>query len=349
MFKISGSDGSILWTLSGKSLDFDHSSGFNFSWQHDARYIYENQTTTIISFFDNAGVGMNEESKTTGNWSRAVIVELNTAVTPMTTRILHSYDRPDHEISIARGNMQTLPDSNVFVGWATRGLISEITQDGTPIMEAKFSDDKMSTYRSYKFNFTGRPHFPPVSKSIVHGSTPNTANMFHYISWNGATDVHSWNLYGATKNSSDSFSLLAKVEKTDFETMYMTQGYIAFVYVEAVRADGKVMGVSSAAASEVPQTWIGTFCTVDGVCEIDNGEASHENHQNVKNDHKDSDGQTSHPTSQIKEPSEPASLIRVIEDRTLILGIVLIAVSGFAYLFIRWLKRRNRPRYQRVE
>ncbi|KAI4747978.1 hypothetical protein E4T50_01735 [Aureobasidium sp. EXF-12298] len=349
IFKIAGSDGSILWTLSGKSLDFDHSNGFNFSWQHDARYIYENQTTTIISFFDNAGVGMTEESKTTGNWSRAVTVELNTAVTPMTTRVLHSYDRPDHEISIARGNMQTLPDSNVFIGWATRGLISELSQDGAPIMEAKFSDDKMSTYRSYKFNFTGRPHSPPVSKSIVYGSTPSTANTFHYISWNGATNVHSWNLYGATKNSSGSFSLLAKVEKADFETMYMTKGYIAFVYVEAFGADGKVMGVSIAAASKVPHNWIGTFCTADGVCEIDKGQSSQKNHESAENDSKGSEDHTSHPSSQIKGSSEPTSLTRAVEDRTLILGIGLIAVLVFVYLFIRLYNRRNRPRYQRVE
>lgn len=350
IFKISGSDGSILWTLSGKSPDFDHSNGFNFSWQHDARYIYQNQTTSIISFFDNAGVGINEESKTTGNWSRAVVVALDTSVKPMTTRILHSYDRPDREISIARGNMQTLPNSNVFIGWAAHGLISELTQDGAPVMGTKFRDAKMSTYRSYKFNFTGRPHLPPVTKSNVYGSTLETANTFHYISWNGATDVHSWNLYGATRNSSDSFSLLAKVEKTDFETMYMTKGYIAFVYVEAVGADGKVMGTSIAAASEVPKNWLGTLCTADGVCEIKNEEASQQEHESVGSDFTGlSDPEPDHPNSQIKDQHGPTSLSRAVVDEPLILCIGLLAASVFAYLFIRLFRRRNRARYQHVE
>jgi hypothetical protein len=336
-----------LWTLSGKSPDFDHSNGFNFSWQHDARFLYENQTTSIISFFDNAGVGINEESKTTGNWSRAVVVELKTSVKPMTTRILHSYDRPDHEISIARGNMQTLLNSNKFIGWASHGLISEVTQDGTPVMETKFQDGKMSTYRSYKFNFTGRPHSPPVTKSIVYGSTPDTANTFHYISWNGATDVHAWNLYGAAKNSSNSFSLLAKVEKTDFETIYMTKGYIAFVYVEAVGANGKLMGSSIAAASEVPQTWIGTFCTASGVCEINKGQSSLIDHADAGSESTHSGDTMSHPSSQTKY--QPGSLRRVVEDQTLILGIGLMAISVFAYLFIHLYRRRTRPRYQHVE
>jgi hypothetical protein len=350
IFKISGSDGSIIWTLSGKSHDFDHSDGFNFSWQHDARYIYENQTTSVISFFDNAGVGINEESKTTGNWSRAVVVEINTSVKPMTTRVLHSYDRPDREISIARGNMQTLPNSNVFVGWATHGLISELTQDGTSVMEAKFSDGKMSTYRSYKFNFTGRPHLPPVTKSFVHGSSPNTANTFHYISWNGATEVHFWNLYGAAKNSSESFSLLAKVEKTDFETMYMTKGYIGFVYAEALDADGKVMGLSIAAASEVPKTWIGAFCTTNGNCAINKEDASEKIHEGVESDSADSkDHEIQHTNTQTNYQPKSKSLTRVVEDMPLILGIGFMAISVFAYVFIRLFKRRNRARYQHVE
>ncbi|KEQ76484.1 hypothetical protein M436DRAFT_69474 [Aureobasidium namibiae CBS 147.97] len=350
IFKISGSDGSILWTLSGKSPDIDHSNGFNFSWQHDARYIYENQTTSIISFFDNAGVGIDEESKTTGNWSRAVVVEFNTFVRPMTTRILHSYDRPDHEISIARGNMQTLSNSNVFIGWATHGLISELTQDGSPVMEAKFRDPKMSTYRSYKFNFTGHPHFPPVTKSIVYGSSPKTANTFHYISWNGATDVHSWNLYGATKNSSESFSLLAKVEKTDFETMYMTKDYIAFVYVEAIDVDGRIMRASIAAASEVPQKWIGTFCTASSVCEIKSEETSQEEHESVGSDITGlRNPESDHLDSQLKYQPGSTSLTRVVEDKTLILGIGLLAVSAFVYLFLRLFRRRDGARYQHVE
>lgn len=246
--------------------------------------------------------------------------------------------------------MQTLPNSNVFIGWATHGLISELTQSGTPVMEAKFRDAKMSTYRSYKFNFTGRPHLPPVTRSIVYGSSPKTANTFHYFSWNGATDVHSWNLYGATKNSSESFSLLAKVEKTDFETMYMTKGYIAFVYVEAIDLDGKVMGSSIVAASEVPQKWIGTFCAANGVCETKNEEISQEEHKSFDSDSTGlRDPEPDHSDSQTKYQPGSTSLTRVVEDKTLLLGIGLLAVSVFVYLFVRLFRRRDRARYQHVE
>lgn len=339
-----------MWTLSGKSPDFDYSDGFNFSWQHDARFRYEDETTTIISFFDNAGVGINQESKTTGNWSRAVVVEVNTSVKPMTTRVLHSYDRPDHEISIARGNMQTLPNENVFIGWATRGLISELKQDGTPVMQAEFQDGKMSTYRSYKFNFTSRPHSPPVIRSIVHGSTLATANTFHYFSWNGATDVLSWKLYGASRNSSDSFVLLADVDKTDFETMFMSKGYNAFAYVEAIGIDGQAMGRSIPTASEFPRSWMGTLCTADGVCEIKEEESPNKDVEDDKTEAAGTkDHKPYHPQTQNEYQPGTTSLHRAYEDKPLLLGVGLLAISIFAYLFIRLFRRRNIARYKHVE
>ncbi|KAI5208183.1 hypothetical protein E4T39_01616 [Aureobasidium subglaciale] len=350
IYKISGSDGSIVWELSGKSLDIDHSSGFNFSWQHDARFRYEDKTTTIISFFDNAGVGINEESKTTGNWSRAVVVELNTSVRPMTTRVLHSYDRPDHQISIARGNMQTLPNDNVFIGWATHGLISELTQDGTPVMEARFKDETMSTYRSYKFNFTGKPHLPPMVKSIVHGTSPKTANSFHYFSWNGATDIHSWNIYGASKNDTGSFALLASVEKTDFETMFMTTGFVAFVYVEAVDANGIVMRKSIPTASELPQTWIGNIKAHD---EPDRKSGKAEGSGAESQDHNNDSPPTfeDNPVEKIQPGHVPSMhpLHRVMEDRALISGIGFMVMLVLVYLLIGFYKRRSTVRYQHVE
>ncbi|KAI5210848.1 hypothetical protein E4T38_01936 [Aureobasidium subglaciale] len=359
IYKISGSDGSVMWELSGKSHDIDHSNGFNFSWQHDARFRYEDKTKTIISFFDNAGVGINEEGKTTGNWSRAVVVELNTSVKPMTTRVLHSYDRPDHQISIARGNTQTLPNDNVFIGWATHGLISELTLDGTPVMEAKFQDGTMSTYRSYKFNFTGKPHLPPVVKSIVHGTSPKTANTFHYFSWNGATEVRSWNIYGASKNDSGSFSLLASVEKTDFETMFMTTGFMAFVYVEAVGVDGIMMRKSIPTASEVPRTWIGTFCTPDGVCNIKEHDGSNGKSGAAEDSSAQSQDDKYASLTPIGDDSVgnihpghvpgPHPLHRVMEDRALISGIGLMIVLVLVYFLTRFYRRRNTVRYQHVE
>lgn len=52
--KVSGDTGEVVWRLGGKNSDFEQD--FNFSWQHDARVVSQNDTVTIISFLDNADV-----------------------------------------------------------------------------------------------------------------------------------------------------------------------------------------------------------------------------------------------------------------------------------------------------
>lgn len=52
IYRISHATGEVVWRLGGKLSDFEQN--FNFSAQHDARIISQNETVTIISFFDNA-------------------------------------------------------------------------------------------------------------------------------------------------------------------------------------------------------------------------------------------------------------------------------------------------------
>ncbi|KAI4716718.1 hypothetical protein E4T48_07085 [Aureobasidium sp. EXF-10727] len=348
IYKISGTNGSILWTLSGNSPDIDHSNNLNFSWQHDARFLSSNATTTILSFFDNAGVGASDPSKTTGNCSRGVVLEMNTSVFPITTNLLRSYNHPNREISIARGNMQTLPNDNVFINWATKGLVSEFSSSGSLLMTAKFSDENMGTYRGYKFPFEGRPLTPPLIKSMIHGSSSAGCNTFHYISWNGATDVKSWNLWGSERNISEAFSLLAKVDKTGFETMYMTTGYIRFVFVEAVGNNGEVMARSVVITPETPKTWTDEkTCAENGICAVNMEETAIQNSSEDEDASIKSDGNhgLDFQNRVIK------SSMTVIEDvpLVLIIGLLGVSLAVFGYLFMRLFRRRKRGRYQRVE
>jgi hypothetical protein len=351
IYKISGANGTILWKLGGNDNSFSHTANFNFSWQHDARYRFEDASSTIISLFNNAGAESSVGNEETGFWSQALILELNTSATPMTAKIVHKYDRPDHKISMARGNVQILPNDNVFVGWATSGLISEFTQNGTTVLEAKFLSEKMSTYRSYRYNFTGRPNLPPVIKSIVHGNSPDTANTFHHVSWNGATDVHTWRFFGAMSNASssllDAFVLLGSVQKTDFETVFMTQGFTAYVYAEAVDADGGLMGRSVPTAAQVPRAWLGSFCTTDGVeCGIGDAETN-------------SDDSGAKPAYAIVDDASDGakvdarlggwgSWLSSMLGKPVVLGIVFLGVVVGLYLIRRYGRQRNITRYRRI-
>ena len=58
IYRVSRTSGDVVWRLGGKLTDFEQN--FNFSAQHDARIVSHNDTATVISFFDNASVNMNQ-------------------------------------------------------------------------------------------------------------------------------------------------------------------------------------------------------------------------------------------------------------------------------------------------
>ena len=91
-------------------------------------------------------------------------------------------------------------------------------------MEAVLKAHK-STYRSYKFPWVGRPVDPPDVFSASTGSI-NNATTEVYVSWNGATEVFSWNLYAVDETGEDE-RLVGSTEKKGFETGMVYNGYAA--------------------------------------------------------------------------------------------------------------------------
>ena len=84
IYKISGVDGSIIWRLGGKLSNF--SQNFNFSSQHDARFLVVNSTTTVISFLDNASDELGRQPPTS-NTSAIKVVALDNSTIPMTAKV----------------------------------------------------------------------------------------------------------------------------------------------------------------------------------------------------------------------------------------------------------------------
>jgi hypothetical protein len=142
IYKISGVDGHIIWRLGGDESSFVL-DGFNFSKQHDARFIEQNATTTVISFLDNAVGG---KHNATASHSTAYLVALETTIQPMVARVVRRWNRPDGNLTRARGNVQLLPGGNTFTAWSGNAYITEHTFDGDLLLEARFaSTDRTST------------------------------------------------------------------------------------------------------------------------------------------------------------------------------------------------------------
>ena len=149
------------------------------------------------------------------------------------------------------GNLQMLGkdvmDSNVLINWASPGGISEFDSNGRLVLEASLAGGGVTSYRVFKSPFVGRPLYPPRLKLLSASTGPNgegLASTF-YMSWNGATEMRSWKIYISEEENGPS-QLMAEIPKQGFETawaMGSCQG--GFAFVEALDANGKVLGKSN--------------------------------------------------------------------------------------------------------
>ncbi|KAB8233076.1 uncharacterized protein BDW43DRAFT_300541 [Aspergillus alliaceus] len=248
IYMVSGQDGAIMWRLGGQFSDFEQD--FTFSKQHDAKFIESNGTHHIISLLNNAS----DEQSNDEDVSSALFVELDTTTSPKTARVIRRHNRPDGGLTRLRGNAQLLPNNNAFVGWSERGYISEFSPEGDVLLNANFVSSRYSTYRAYKFAFTGRPSAPPDLVSSVWGTDQTDLTTIFYVSWNGATDVAGWNFYARAARNGHPV-LVGNATKTDFETMFIARGYLDWVTAEAVDHQGRVMGTSRVQRSKIPDKW----------------------------------------------------------------------------------------------
>ncbi|KAJ5280503.1 ASST-domain-containing protein [Penicillium angulare] len=248
IYLISGIDGAIIWRLGGKESDFDQD--FTFSRQHDAKFLESNGTHHVISFLNNAS----DDQEHMERVSSALIVALDTTTSPKTARITRRYGRPDGDLSRLRGNVQILPGGNAFVCWSDSGYISEFSEDGDNLLEAKFLTSQFYNYRAYKFEFTGRPSEPPALVASTTKSDNDGLKTPIYVSWNGATDIAYWQFY-SQKSEDQSPSLIGRVDKTNFETVCIADGHVQWVFAEAFDSAGEILGRSEVYHTAKTSQW----------------------------------------------------------------------------------------------
>ncbi|KAJ5806248.1 uncharacterized protein N7503_003850 [Penicillium pulvis] len=246
IYGVSGVDGNVMWRLGG--LESDFTQDFTFSKQHDVKFVSSNGTHHVISFLNNAS----DERGNDENMSSVLHVELDTVA--MTAHVVKRINRPDAGLTRLRGSAEVLPNGNIFIGWSERGYQSEHASNGDVLMTARFASTRYSTYRAYKSEFTGRPLTPPDVVASVYGTSSTDITTIMYVSWNGATDVAGWNFYAKAYDRGDSV-FIGHANKTDFETMYIVDGYMDWITAEAVDRDGNSMMKSRIIRSDIPSNW----------------------------------------------------------------------------------------------
>lgn len=112
------------------------------------------------------------------------------------------------------------------------------------------------TYRAFKFPWVGRP---TEAIAVVSRAFPyhNKLGTRAYVSWNGATEVKTWNLY-ETEHDGSPRELIATAIKVGFETVIRYEGHAPYVVIEGLDINGVVLGKSRVVHTLDPnEDWTG--------------------------------------------------------------------------------------------
>ena len=225
VYKVDRATGAIRWRLGGKKSDFKMGPGTTFALQHDAR----RHPDGSLTIFD--------DGQAPGTTSRAIVLDVDEVA--MTATLVRSYVHPHAKLATSQGNMQILPNGNIFVGWGSTGYASEFSADGQLLFDADFSGS-IQSYRCFRFPWVAQPTEQPAL--AVDPQVSGSINV--YASWNGATEVASWEAFGGADASH--LASLGTFPRTDFETTLSVESGGAVLVVKALDASGAILGTSQA-------------------------------------------------------------------------------------------------------
>jgi hypothetical protein len=234
-YQLHGGSGEILWRLGGTRSSFTMGPGAEVAWQHDARM----QPDGSVTLFDD---GSNPRVH---YQSRGLRLSLDTA--HQTARVLRAYPHPGAPlVSDSQGNMQTLPGENVVIGWGSVPSVTELGKDGALLFDAHLPPGS-SSYRAFRFPWSGHPLWQPAVSARVLASGDSTAV---FASWNGATDVASWRVLGGA--SPAALTARATMPNSGFESSITVPEAHAYVAVQALGAAGQLLATSPTVAVQKP-------------------------------------------------------------------------------------------------
>jgi hypothetical protein len=232
--KINLQTGDIIWRLGGKQNMFTF-VGQPFAYQHDVRQLPNGDLTV----FDNQG---SQQAPAASEGMEYKLDEVNKTVT-----LVWSFTHAPPVFATFMGNVQKLADGNLVLGWGAPSQVTgysfvtmaEVNPANQTIFELTF-DEPYVSYRAFRFPWQGTPATLPALAYKIAGNTLTLG-----YSWNGATDVTSYRLYGG--DSPESLNWIEEKAKTDFETQSqltdIQQGECYF-QVAAMDKDGNEMARS---------------------------------------------------------------------------------------------------------
>jgi Arylsulfotransferase (ASST) len=234
LYKVNRRTAAVMWTLGGKSSSFRLGPGASFALQHDVR-VRAFGDKFLTMFDDGAGPPYVHPQ------SRALKLELN--LKHMTADVVSQRDHSPPLLSRYEGSDEQLPDQDDFIGWGQQPYFSQYNAQGKLVFDGRFVDNNIS-YRAYRFHWSGTPATPPAVATSRQGR-----KMTVYVSWNGATSVSSWRVFGGS--SATALKPVATARKSGFETA-ITTGARGYVAVQALGSGNHPLGSRSAVVQVPP-------------------------------------------------------------------------------------------------
>lgn len=239
--KINLQTGDIIWRLGGKANMFKFINDQGFAYQHNVAQLPNGD----ITIFDNHGT---DQNLATSRGVEYKIDENNKTATKV-----WEYIHTPPVFTDYMGDIQRLLDGNTFIGWGNAvtasgyvySSITEVTPDSNTIFELSI-DQPYDSYRAFRAPWQGFPLTPPT---LAFKQDVN--NILLGYSWNGATEVAAWRVYGGS--SQKSLNQIDEKVKNGFETQTLIanppQGECYF-QVAAIDKNGKEMARSQVISTD---------------------------------------------------------------------------------------------------
>ena len=259
--------GEVIWRLGGKHGEFDLGDGAFFARQHHVRFVSTSHDETQLTVFNNAWEGVTESVV---DHSSGLLLSVNNVT--KTATLVTEYAHPYGKLAYKAGSIQVLPNGNVHVGWGGQPGWSEFSANGTMLSHAILSRGVPESYRSFKYEWTGRPLMrPKILPYCAKCAFGDDAPLIAYVSWNGDTRVRQWRFHVSSSTAHGPWIPAGTFDRDGFETraalrldaLSAIAPFAPWVSVEGLDANGEVLG-DSVAETWVPGGQASEWCGIDG-------------------------------------------------------------------------------------
>ena len=228
IYKLERPSGRVVWRLGGRRSDFAMGPGTRFAFQHDARL----QPDGTLTLFDNEATPPKAEE------SRGMQLRLDRR--RMRATLVREWRHPEGLLAGAEGNVQTLPNGDVFVSWGPQERVSEFARDGRLLFDLALPPGSDS-YQAFRFPWRGRP----LTRPAVAAHRRRGGRTTVWASWNGATHVRRWRVLAGDERG-ELEPIGRPVRRSGFETALRVRTDARFVAVRAIGRDGRPLRSSRA-------------------------------------------------------------------------------------------------------